>query len=194
MMKSRYIILFFTVGLICGCNQMPDNSQKVSQVVESVDSLNAPVVDQVEEFDSDCIFDTATQTDEFLKGIETFSDYEWNDKEKFAVVKLPNDEYLNISRGGCVHYTFGVELVSSVDTTDFKKSEYWISRLLSYTNLLTDFDNDLIKSLVKTLGEPEIETDQFVFWPFPVEDYCGVEIVIDKRNGPTSISFSYYLC
>jgi hypothetical protein len=90
----------------------------------------------------DCIFDQATQTDEFIKDIEEFKNYSWDDKTKEATIILENGDTLIAQRGGCNHFGISGLLIEKrgveepLDQNYIFEKGLWIAQRLFH---LTDF-------------------------------------------------------
>lgn len=93
----------------------------------------------------DCIFDQTTQNDEFLKGVEELKDYVWFDDEKKAEIILNDHWGLTIKRGGCDHFELSAEFFYE-RPLDFKTNKKLVfDNIIWITNLLDEFDGDIIK-------------------------------------------------
>ena len=193
---AYYHIVIFLVVLTNSCsydkkvNEDDQASTLEGKAELNIEEQNHPAESPANE--PGCVFDQETQTDEFLIGVKEFSNYSWDDEAKIASIELENDERIDITRGGCDHFTYSVELISKTDTTPHDNADYWIARIQEYYSHLNDFDKELIDSLLEDRGEPETKTERFVFWPFQSEGYLGgIELIISSDKEARSIYIGY---
>lgn len=143
----------------------------------------------------DCVFDLTTQTDSFLKDIPELEDYVWIDSLKQAVILLENQETLNVTRGGRIHFSTYIELVTDLDKTPITDINYWIKRIHKYTALLDNiFDNELVDSLIASESYDLEEHPSQLYFSFHQEVACHMSLIIENKHGQTSVQIGYYVC
>ena len=146
--------------------------------------------------EEDCVFDLNTQTDDFLKEIPEFSNYDWDNEQKKATIKIDDGNTLIVTRGGCAHFSFYGNLLlnkSELNLNDeskiFKKA-LWIAEKLFHKSDI-DFINE---SLNKRNFEIEQSENQ-KYYDFQIDRYCDMTLVVEKiNNNQISIEIGYYMC
>ncbi|MBL4651730.1 MAG: hypothetical protein JKY53_02540 [Flavobacteriales bacterium] len=103
----------------------------IDSEVQEVKTQEFVVIDSV--LIDDCIFDTKTQNEEFLKGIEELSGWNWIDGLHTAFIPLENGDTIEINKGGCIHYNYYVRLHSYSDSTSVRQTNYWKNEILKIT-------------------------------------------------------------
>lgn len=150
---------------------------------------------EAEQNTDDCVFELTTQTDSFLKDIPELEDYVWIDSLKQAVILLENQETLNVTRGGCIHFRTYIELVTGLDKTPITDIDYWIKRIHKYTALLDNiFYDELADSLIASKSYDLNETDSQLYFNFHQEIFCHMSLIIENKHGQTSVQIGYYAC
>ncbi|WP_422356225.1 hypothetical protein [Roseivirga pacifica] len=116
--------------------------------------------------DEDCIFDMATQTDEFLKGIPELSPYKWNENRHTAKINLGKGETLFLNRGGCVHFNFQA-------TFQLKEQEIF---------------KDI--AIEKSLWIGDLLVDEFIYFEKVKEELTNGTYPIEINDNSLTIGFS----
>ena len=144
--------------------------------------------------DDPCIFDQATQTDDFLKGKKGLEDYSWNQKTKIAEIVLNDHWSLSVIRGGCD--TFELTTMFMYDRTlDFEQNKAFIfERIIWITSLLDDYHGALIKETLET-DKISIQKDEDTYYvnlmhPQLYESYM---ITFTTSENGTNFQISYFL-
>ena len=166
------------------------------EVLQKSSKDQAPVDDDTEEVEDDCIFDVATQTPEFLDGIDQLKNYTWDDNSKTATIPLDNGDTVEITRGGCAHYSFYISLRSPSDTTALSNTAHWISKLKNITMLFeADFENETIYSLLSD-GQYDLDSTANQHYYVLLQDqYCDMTFRIQRiPGGGALVEVGYYIC
>lgn len=143
----------------------------------------------------ECIFDQGTQTDAFLKGIEEFEAYTWNQEDKTAYIPLENGDQLEVVRGGCNHFTVLVRLLSSSDKTPIEKTDYWLGRIFELAEPLNDEVNIRFYKQLLDGHNYQLEASKHVIhYQFRQEQYCDMFITFRREGEETIIVLEHYLC
>ncbi|MFD2245408.1 hypothetical protein [Pontibacter ruber] len=117
----------------------------------------------------DCIFDQATQTDEFLRVVAALKGYKWNQETRTASFLLPQGDTLLISRGGCEHFTVSVEFRLRNDKTDYTKwsnvfsKALWIAKVLDHEFNYEELKSDIEANRINFSRYEETGTDVISF-------------------------------
>jgi len=141
--------------------------------------------------EEECIFDQATQTDEFVKSVSEFSNYTWNNESKEATVILPSNETLIAQRGGCYHFGISGTLVTN-DRTDFDNLDYWFEKSLWIAErLFSENDFRTLKKSIeqKTYTMPEGNSTYILF---PHEYYSEFSMTLKKNGNKVELYIGYY--
>lgn len=138
-----------------------------------------------------CIFDQSTQTDEFIRSVPEFSNYNWNKETKQATITLTNGETLIAHRGGCIHFGISGTLISN-DTTEFNNLDYWFNKSLWIAErLFSESDFQIVKKSIqnKTYSMPDGTTSYILF---PHKSYSEFAMTLKKNNGKIELYIGYY--
>ncbi|WP_339624621.1 hypothetical protein [uncultured Winogradskyella sp.] len=84
--------LFYVILLLCFCCDETSKKQSIKTSIGDLTNKKPSV------FLEECIFDQATQTDEFLKEIDELEGYVWNTETKTAEITLYDHWFLTIRR------------------------------------------------------------------------------------------------
>ena len=145
-------------------NQISIAEESASVTTDSLDHDN--ILDTASENteSEDCVFDQATQTDEFLKDVKELKGYRWNNASRSATYVLESGDTLLITRGGCHHFTVSAEFRLKKDRTDYSKwnnvyqKVLWIAKALDnefdYEELKKDID--LEKVTIEDYGYADV--------------------------------------
>lgn len=178
-----------TLGLALGVGSMVQCTSNE----ESAATVPVPEPTPMVMVDSNCIFDLATQTDEFIQEVPAFANYVWDPDNKLAVVVLENGEQLSITRGGCDTYVQAVELYSDLDTISWTNTAHWVKRIQECYHQIPGFDVQMADSLLADPGTPETRSEKFTFWSWPSESYLGgVEFLVAQDDLGVVVNFSYF--
>ncbi len=152
-------ILSLILLLIASSCSNPDQENKQISIIEErpsviTDSLKNENIQQTASENAkseDCIFDQATQTDEFLKGIQELKGYKWDFASRTATYILETGDSLLVTRGGCNHFIISGEFRLRNDKTDYSQwvnvyqKVLWIAKALDkefyYEELKRDIDS-----------------------------------------------------
>lgn len=152
--------------LILSCCSNPNQEKnQISRAEENptviTDSLPNSASGNTES--EDCIFDQATQTDEFLKNVQELKGYNWDYASRTATYILETGDTLLVTRGGCNHFTVSAEFRLRNDKADYSKwsnvyqKALWIAKALDtefyYEELKKDID--LNKVTIEDYGYAE---------------------------------------
>jgi len=109
----------------------------------------------------DCLVTITNQTDDFLKRIKEFKNYEWNSITKIATVTLDNGDTLIITHGGCIHFLVAAEFQLSKSVNYEDDAAYIFDKVLWIAELMDDFKYSILKQAIasKTF---EIVTNEHV--------------------------------
>lgn len=165
-------------------------SMKVKMEQVSADK-NSSIGDEVIEVD--CIFDQATQTDDFLKGIKELENYKWDTATKTAYFPSKGDWELSISRGGCDHFELSATF-KRMGKFDFEKEKSCVfSKIIWITLLLEEFEGDIIKEDIEgnRLSITK-ENENYLYANFMNERiYESYYMDYKTENNVTEFSISY---
>jgi hypothetical protein len=174
-------------------NVKPEDSIKlVDDLISELDNV------QKEEFQNlkkgeDCIFDQATQTDEFLKGIKEFEGYAWDVETKTAEIVLNDHWSLTIKRGGCDHFEMSASFICDRILDIEKDKNQIFDNIIWVTSLLKDFDGDDIKRVIEE-GEVSItKRDKFNYHANFMDEKLYELYYFDFNNKDrTTFKIGYY--
>ncbi len=144
--------------------------------------------------ENECVFDLETQTNEFLKNTDLWNNHDWDSKTKTATIYASDHETLEITRGGCDHFSYYLTLTLNDDQTELIDYDYWLDHILLWARALNDFDIDQFESVNTMTLKPNSESINQVVWYLEQELYCSSEIWIEKEGSKTKITIGYYLC
>ena len=201
-MRFILVSIFFIVFL--GCSSEENVDVKMDDSVENSEKIKDTIVEKQEEeqaqeekinYPEDCVFDMNTQTSEFLEGIKEFENFLWIDSLKTATIPLENGDTIEITRGGCDHYSFYVTLISYSDLTKIEDVDYWINRMEKLTRLISEFENDNIYSLYQEEKYNLIENDNQLYYSFNQDAYCDMSLTLEQYSKKKiTITIGYYMC
>ena len=138
----------------------------------------------------DCLVSRTVQTDAFLKDIEAFKEYTWNDIKKEATVPMPNGDTLVITHGGCIHFLVAAEFQPQKPINFEKDAAYIFNKILWVTKLLKDFKYDKLEEAIQsnsyqTITNKHITTLTFTDKELQEKFYA---ITINSKENKFSIS------
>lgn len=202
-MKKLHYLIILLLFFSCSNSTKTNKKSELPAEIEidntgktSVDSgtilLDEQSLGSEEYVEDECIFDQATQTDDFLVGIKEFENYSWDSISKTATIILDNSDTIFVSRGGCDSFGVSAELVLYNNTIDFSdwtnvnQKILWISDVLS-----SEFAYEEIKNQIDS-SKQIIDNDYGYFSSEFLQDNnyeFGRRIEKDK----VVISLSYYV-
>lgn len=157
-MNSKFYCIVFILCLSCNEILKQDviiiDNETESLTNNSTESVESSIIELNENEDNeiieDCIFDQATQTDEFLKDIEELDGYVWNQETKTAEIVLNNHWNLILKRGGCDHFEISATFIHDGELS-FEKDRSIINKnIIWIVGLLQDFnDSRTIKDAIE---------------------------------------------
>ena len=169
-------------------------SKDTVSVVNAQENSHSETSDQTGS--DDCIFDQATQTDEFVRNIPEFADYSWDDSAKTATILLPAGDTLYATRGGCDHFMFIGKLVKKGNDHAIDDQSYWLEqgawiakRILpqaDYDEYLTMVENKKFEAVVQD------EMLSILFNDSQALDWT-LNVYLDKEKDQTTIETGYYI-
>lgn len=202
-MRSLFKILVVILFFSC----VDDKSVQKEKTVVSINNSSIDSINLVEELVSDlnlqedvkdsseeCIFDQATQTDEFLKGIDELSDYVWFEKEKRAEITLSDYWDLSIIRGGCDHFELTAKFTYK-GKLDFEKDKKLLfNKIVWITSLIEEFDGEIIERCLKDKKYSETKEDEYNYYVEFLNEkiYESYSLRFNNENN-TIIEISYFI-
>lgn len=139
----KIIVALTLLLIVSSCSKLSQGNNEISfkekgvsvqgESIENVASQNVTLENNAPE---ECIFDQATQTDEFLKDVNELKGYKWDYTSRTATYILEQGDTLLITRGGCNHFTVSAEFRLTNDKTDYAdwnnvfKKALWIADAL----------------------------------------------------------------
>ena len=146
--------------------------------------------------DEECVFDMSTQTDEFLRSNNLLKNFSWDSNNKIAIGLIGKDT-LQITRGGCGHFSFYGELTTKkIDTLNFGNKEFGFKKAMEIVKIVfPKVDQDLFENLLKKHSYELQEDVEVKSYFFKNEDYCSTSMYIRKLpNGYYKLEIGYYIC
>ncbi|WP_299765007.1 hypothetical protein [uncultured Dokdonia sp.] len=155
-MERRISISILILFLFIGCKEATLNNVavKIQENENEVITTNSSNV----LMEQDCIFDQATQTDEFLKGIKELENYVWDDESKTAEIILNDHWGLGLTRGGCDHFTVQADFVYDRVIDFEEKKDFIFQQVIWISDLIKDFDGEIIRECIEN-GRISIEVE-----------------------------------
>ncbi|MFK7831785.1 MAG: hypothetical protein AB8B52_00780 [Winogradskyella sp.] len=147
-----------------------------------------------ETLENECIFDQATQTDAFLKGIKELEGYKWDADSKTAEISLNDDWYLSLKRGGCDSFELSASFIYD-RLLDFETDKQLIfDQVIWITNLIEGFDDEGIKSALNNNRISTEVLDEKVSIRFTDDMLSDFYYMIFQTEDDHSfITFSFYM-
>lgn len=108
--------------------------------------------------EQDCIFDQATQTDEFLKDIKELENYVWDNESKTAEIVLNDHWGLSLKRGGCDHFTVQADFIYDRAIDFEERKDFVFQQVVWVSDLIKDFDGKTIRECIEK-GKISIEVE-----------------------------------
>jgi hypothetical protein len=138
----------------------------------------------------DCIFDLATQTDEFLQGIPELENYVWNKHINTGKIQLEGNETLYISRGGCNHFGASADFHiagKEINLEQALEKIIWIAELLK-----DEFEVELLKEAIEN---KEYKTENLSYISFSNQRLSDLTYSMSFRQDSeeSKISLSWYM-
>ncbi|MEJ8802713.1 hypothetical protein [Pontibacter sp. H249] len=167
-METTFGLILILIITSCSNLNQDNNQNTITEVspLVTADSLqyrSVKVTASESPESEECIFDQATQTDEFLKEIKELRGYKWDYSSRTATYILETGDTLLLTRGGCYHFTVSAEFRLRNDKTDYSnwsnvyQKSLWIAKALSkefhYEELKRDID--LNKVTIEDYGYAE---------------------------------------
>lgn len=198
-MKNFYVILFLLILFSCkkekfiintGISKADDKLEISKKSVEGKKQIQS--LEKSEE--EDCIFDQATQTDDFLKGIKELEGYDWDSKRKRAELFLNDHWVLSITRGGCDHFELSAEFLYE-RKLDFEKDKKQIfDNIIWITSLIEEYEGDVIKEVISKEKITITKEDEFNYFVNFMDERIYESYLMSFNNEKaTTFSISYYL-
>ena len=157
----------------------------------------SPKVEYTKGEEEDCVFDLATQTDEFIKDIPEFSNYTWIDSTKSAIITLDNGETLIAERGGCNHFGISGKWEKKNDTHKGEEIEYWLEQAKWISKrLLPKTDYEMLEKMIDDKKYESNFHNGILYLQFEGHDYSEwylrVEWDLEKDDENPIIETGYY--
>lgn len=161
-MKTRFLgILYFSFALLfLSCSENKKKVEISSPIVKE-ETFEIPKTEnktQKTPDQTDCAFDTSTQTDHFLKGIDDLKGYSWDPKTKTASLRLSKTEVLEIYRGGCDQFSLKATFTVPKTITLEKNQKYIFDKILWISELV--YDKSEYEIIEKSLTEDKYAIDK----------------------------------
>lgn len=148
-------------------------------------------MDSIQDVQPDCTFDTKNQTDEFLKGIDFFKGYVWNDSTKTATLTLSTGEILSIKRGGCNHYSVIAEVRLDLSTNLYPIQHHFHYFYEIASKLKEDFMHDSVVPELKSKNYDIMEFEDYSRLTFKSQYLQDNRYFISKSAEDNNIVFSF---
>jgi hypothetical protein len=158
---------------------------------------------QIIKLENECVFDLATQTDEFLKNNAKINNYEWTDSIHSGIIILNNSDTIRVNKGGCNHFNFFCELTSkNIDTLEINNESFGLKKAKELVHLIfPESDAKLLDSLITTsdfdteiVDGPHFEFEE-INRVFNYKNHCSTTLFIKRLpNGFYKLEIGYYLC
>ncbi|WP_340153380.1 hypothetical protein [uncultured Marivirga sp.] len=144
--------------------------------------------------EEDCIFDQETQTDEFIRDIQEFQNYEWNDSTKEATIILESGDTLIAYRGGCYHFGISGTLKTADQELRETSKDYILEKgLWMAKNLFTTFNFNELQNKVTTEDYEIIRSDEEIFHiEFNHDYYSEYYLRAEQLDGQLKVEIGYY--
>ena len=142
----------------------------------------------------DCVFDQASQTDEFIKDIKEFSNYTWNDSTKTATILLNSGDTLFASRGGCNHFALSGTLIQQNQSQfEFNQKRVFEKALWIAERLFDHHDFGELNDLIEHRNYSLIESDDNGFFlQFNHDDFSEYYLLAIWSEKSIRIEIGYY--
>ncbi len=183
--------------MLFGCEKNENKNPNKHSVLktEAVKQTKVEAESKVSKIIEDCIFDQATQTDDFLKGIKELEGYTWDDEAKTAEIILNDHWFLSITRGGCDSFSMSMDFLYDRALNFDENKEMIFNQIIWGTNLLNnEFNSDLIK---ETIVEGKItitKEEDFIYVHFMnPEIYELYNFKFSSINEVTNFNISYHI-
>jgi hypothetical protein len=177
---------------IISCEQ-PANTGTVDE--NTMD--NTTNIEKVSTVDQDCVFDLTTQTAEFIQEIPDYSNYIWDDQTKTATVLLDNGDTIKLTRGGCVHFNYYIQLITkTTDSLTINNPDFGLDLAKELAQkVFPKPDYQLIDSLVTNKLYEDHLTDFQYYFNLTQDMYCDMTIIMQEtESGQFRLEIGYYLC
>ena len=179
-MGSMRIVIGLMVWVLFSCSGGTNQSQEI----------------QPTEISEECIFDQATQTNDFLKEKPLFKEFKWDSISKVASGVIGADS-IQITRGGCTHFSFYVVIrTKELDTLEFSDQKFGFKKALNLVrDVFPEPDFELFERLInEQLYELQEQENQKSYY-FRNGDYCNTSLIIERLpNGFYQLEIGYYIC
>jgi hypothetical protein len=162
------------------------------QLQEAIDNVEWIKSKEIE----DCVFDSNTQTDEFLNKIPEFENYTWYPSKTTAKLKYEKDS-LEIYKGGCAHFSVGVKMKIPKDSVNYNSWKNIISKILPVTELLKD--DFAYENILKAIENKEYKIDsiygsgQAMFFQNEYLSMNNYSIYQESNTNHDIIELSWYM-
>lgn len=194
---KKVLLFYFAIGLLISCAKQNNNSNETADTVKTnalIDEKNE-AEDANANSEEDCVFnnDYKGLTEEWLKELN-IHDYTWR-PDLYQALILKEKDTVFLSKGGCTHFGFSVEIKLTNDNHPLTDSIFFIQKVLE---LATEFEMEHYKQTIEEGRIQKAGHGETNIW-YEVEDddpednliYNGIEIIADGQNKKISIS-QYY--
>ncbi|MGO4290320.1 hypothetical protein [Chitinophaga sp. RAB17] len=123
-MKTLFLKCLLPLALLYGC--ISQQHKKKDTPENAADTVKA--VTPVSKVGDDCVFDTSAYkfTSEKLFAYQKNIQFAWNDQDKVALVKLNEQDSLQLHIGGC--YEFSWSAIFTTDSAAFNNNGYLLNK------------------------------------------------------------------
>lgn len=144
----------------------------------------------------DCIFnnDYKGLTKQWIQKCDSLTPYLWVDSSKSYLRQISDSESLELSQGGCAHYSWDLILVVS-QTDNFENHNFWLGKALI---LARKFEMDpFIAPLENNQLKIVYRTQDLIQFMFPYDDvtstYLSEGVILQRKKGKIILSMNYYI-
>ncbi len=179
----------FTKYIKLAVNELEKRVQSEIDSVSYLTKVPKPILE------TDCKFDTATQTDAFLFGKKSFSNYKWDQNKKIADILLSSGERLKVERGGCDRFNFYATIYLENSKLTVKNKKEIIQIAMKTAQELFDVSDFMIFNDALSTGEYQFSAHKNEFLiDINSATHCVAQIYFNNQNGKAEIKIGYTLC
>ncbi|MBN4046963.1 hypothetical protein JYT34_00575 [Olleya sp. AH-315-K02] len=145
-----------------------------------------------------CVFDSKSITDDFLKNNNEILSYKWFDDIKTASVLMKTGEYVYVKKWACMSYGTEAKKIIVLSSDIDESISFWSDKLLDFgRQLLNSGDFEFYKEVIGkkdwTKGNGKLLVNSKYEIDIPHETYPEFYAVLERNRNMIIMTFSYYM-
>ena len=146
----------------------------------------------------ECVFDSSSITEDFLKQNKAIQAYNWSDNTKTATVLMKTGEYVFVKKWACISYGMEVKKITMFPSAGQESISYWQKDLISFgQQFLGKADFEVYKSVIEKAhwaqGVKKLMINDKYEIHIPHDTYPEFFAMLERREDMVVVTLYYYM-